>query len=98
MDKTPEDRGESQAADSRSSSETPEFRSIAKAPATTEEETMVLQWTSVPGRAYELHWSDDLTLDFTIIASDLVATGTQMSYTNVMNGARMAFYKIQIQK
>jgi len=98
LDKTPEGGRESQDVDSRSSSETPEFRSIAKVPAVTEEETMVLQWTSVPGRTYELHWTDDLTLDFTIIASDLVATGTQMSYTNVMNGARMAFYKIQIQK
>jgi len=97
VDKTPDKNNQSQEIHSRSSSEALEFRSIEKAAAAAEE-TMVLQWTSVPGRAYELHWTDDLTRDFTIIASDLVATGTQMSYTNVMNGARMAFYKIQIQK
>jgi hypothetical protein len=61
-------------------------------------ETMVLQWASVPGRAYEVQWTDDLTKGFTVIASNLVATATEQSYTNVMGGARAAFYRVKIQE
>ncbi len=62
------------------------------------EESMALQWASVPGRAYEVQWTDDLTRGFTLIASNLVASGTEMSYTNEMTGARAAFYRVKIQE
>lgn len=73
-----------------------EFNKIERSPVA--EEAMVLQWASVPGRTYEVHWTDDLTKGFTIIASNLVATATEQSYTNVMGGARAAFYKVKIQE
>ncbi len=80
---------------SQTEQQTPELQKIEKGPA--EAETMVLQWASVPGRAYEVHWTDDLTRAFTVIASNLVATGSELSYTNVMGGARTAFYRVKIQ-
>ena len=61
-------------------------------------ETMVLQWVSVPGRTYEVQWTDDLTREFTVIASNLVAAGVEMSFTNQMAGARSAFYRVKIQE
>jgi hypothetical protein len=93
---TPSGGEQHQPAVFRSSEAPPEFRRIGTTPAVAE--AMVLQWTSVPGRAYELHWTDDLTRGFTIIASNLVATGTEMAYTNVMTGARASFYKVKIQE
>lgn len=72
-----------------------EVQRIARSPAA--KERMALQWASVPGQAYEVHWTDDLTQGFTVIASNLVAAGTEMSYTNEMAGARAAFYRVNIQ-
>ena len=59
---------------------------------------MVLEWTTIPGRTYEVQWTDDLTRGFTVIASNLVATDTALAYTNVMGGARAAFYRVKIQE
>ena len=73
-----------------------ELQKIEKSTAV--EESMVLQWASVPGRAYEVHWTDDLTRGFTIIASNLVAGGTETSFTNEMLGARASFYRVKIQE
>lgn len=75
----------------------PDLQKIEKG-TETETETMVLQWASVPGRRYEVHWTDDLAKEFTVIASNLVATGPEQSYTNVMDGARTAFYRVKIQE
>ena len=81
---------------SQTAHKAPELQKIEKGPAETE--TMVLQWASVPGRTYEVHWTDDLAREFTVIASNLVATGPELSYTNVMGGARAAFYRVKIQE
>ena len=81
---------------SQTEQQAPELQKIEKGPAAAE--TMVLQWASVPGRAYEVQWTDDLTRAFTVIASNLVATGPELSYTNVMGGARAAFYRVKIQE
>ena len=74
----------------------PEITNIEPGP--TEAETMVLTWVTVPGRTYEVQWTDDLTRPFAVIASDLVAAGTEMAYTNLMRDARAAFYRVSIQK
>lgn len=74
----------------------PELQQIGKE-VTAEKETMVLQWTSVPGRSYEVQWTDDLSRPFTVIASNLLASGTEQSYTHEMGGARSAFYRVKIQ-
>ena len=74
----------------------PEITNLEPGPA--EEETMVLTWVTVPGRTYEVQWTDELTRPFAVIASNLVAAGTEMTYTNLMRDARAAFYRVSIQK
>lgn len=74
----------------------PEILNIAQGPI--EEETMVLTWITIPGRIYEVQWTDDLTRPFAVIAANLVATGTEMAYTNLMRDARAAFYRVSIQE
>lgn len=74
----------------------PEIVNIAPGPE--EEETMVLTWITIPGRTYEVQWTDDLTRPFAVIASNLVATGPEMAYTNLMRDARAAFYRVRIQE
>lgn len=70
-----------------------EMRQIKRGPEETE--SMELQWTSVPGQGYEVHWTDDLTKGFTVIASNLLAEGPSMAYTNQMTSARMGFYRVK---
>lgn len=95
-DPAPESGPSGATLQSQTEHKAPELQKIEKGPAETE--TMVLQWASVPGRAYEVHWTDDLAREFTVIASNLVATGPELSYTNVMGGARAAFYRVKIQE
>ncbi len=74
----------------------PEFQCIAQG--VDGQEEMILQWTSVPGHVYEVYWTEDLTKGFALVASDLVAEGTEMFYTNTLAGAWYGFYKVKIQE
>lgn len=55
----------------------------------------VLEWASVPGDAYDVYWTDDLTKGFSCLASNLVAADTAMAITNRMEGASKVFYAVK---
>ncbi|MGD9613447.1 MAG: hypothetical protein AB7V22_11185, partial [Kiritimatiellia bacterium] len=73
-----------------------EMRPVKRGPEETD--SMELQWVSIPGQAYEVQWTDDLTKGFTVIASNLVAVGEETSFTSRMAGARTAFYRVKRQE
>jgi hypothetical protein len=56
-----------------------------------------IRWASIPGKTYELLWASDLISGFSVIASNLVATGTEMSFVQPLLGAEpTGFYTIRI--
>ena len=57
---------------------------------------LTVQWACEPGAAYDLYWTDDLTRGFTRIASELVADGAAMTYTNALAGTRIGFYRVAL--
>ncbi len=63
-----------------------------------QEGSVIVSWASIPGMRYELLWASDLTSGFSVIASDLVATGTEMSFTHPQGNAPVGFYTVRIQK
>ena len=59
---------------------------------------LTIQWACEPGLAYDLYWTDDLTQGFMLIAAGLVSDGTEISYTNVVAGERIGFYRVALHK
>jgi len=61
-------------------------------------DNVVVRWACVPGERYTLLWATDLVTGFSAIASNLVATGNDLAYTNMMAGAKTGYYMIQLQE
>ena len=61
-------------------------------------DSVVVSWSSLPGQTYELLWAADLTSGFTVIASHLVATGTEMSFTHSLGDSPVGFFSIRLQE
>lgn len=79
------------------SSFTPELNGIVKT--TSRENGVEIRWASIPGKTYELLWTSDLNSGFSVIASDLLATGTEMSYIHLFaEKSPIGFFGIRIQK
>lgn len=70
---------------------------VRSAQHSTREEAFVLEWICVPGRSYEILWTEDLMDGFHVLASNLVAVTDEMAYTNHVAGAKKAFYVIREQ-
>ena len=87
---------ESRLSGEMASSPALEMRQVKRGPEETD--SMELQWVSIPGQAYEVEWTDDLSKEFTVIASNLIAAGEETSFTNRMSGARMGFYRVKRQE
>ena len=56
---------------------------------------VVMRWSSLPGARYELLWSTNLEAGFTVIASNLVARGSEMTYTHDLRGAPVGYYSVK---
>ncbi len=55
----------------------------------------VVNWTAVPGRIYEVYWSDNLQhTPFTSLSGDILPP--QSSYTNTTPGAQANFYQMKV--
>ena len=73
-----------------------EMRAIAKS--ATASGATVLQWASVPGKTYELQWTEDLTKGFRVLASHLAATGAELAFTNSVAGSNQAYYRVLVRE
>ena len=56
---------------------------------------VVMRWNSLPGAHYELLWSTNLEAGFTVIASNLVAQGSEMSCTHELRGSPVGYYSVK---
>ena len=73
----------------------PEMNGIVRTTAL--DDGVEIRWASIPGKTYELLWASDLISGFSVIASNLVATGTEMSFFQPLLGAEpTGFYTIRI--
>ncbi len=73
----------------------PEMNGIVRTTAL--DDGVEIRWASIPGKTYELLWASDLISGFSVIASNLVATGTEMSFVQPLLGAEpTGFYTIRI--
>ncbi len=74
----------------------PEMNSIVKT--SSREGGVEIRWASIPGKTYEILWAPDLNSGFSVIASGLVATGTEMVYLHVVPGdLQKGFFGIRVQ-
>ena len=75
----------------------PEMNGIVRTTAL--DDGVEIRWASIPGKTYELLWASDLISGFSAIASNLIATGTEMSFTHQLFGAEpTGFYTIRIRE
>ena len=75
----------------------PEMNGIVRTTAL--DDGVEIRWASIPGKTYELLWASDLISGFSVIASNLVATGAEMSFTHQLFGAEpTGFYTIRIRE
>ena len=58
------------------------------------QECVVVRWPSIAGKRYELRWTEDLLAGFYLVASDLLAQGSAMAFTNQTHGAPRGFFRI----